>query len=367
MFSNTIEKRRPFLHERVGRGSKIRPHMLPVAILLLTAGMTRAGTPKAESDQHQQAITALKNLGATVKTVQTGNIAGTFVSIYESSFGPKWKGGIDGLKHLKALANLQSLAIDDSHLTDEGLQHLQGLKNLKTLRLTGKFTDSSLKYLKGSTNLEALYLVGDNITETGLAHVHTESLLRLELTGSQVTELDLGRFPKLQNLLLGSTKLKAIRSKNVHNLKTLSLAYCPITDTGLADLPKLTRLEDLDLSKTAITNTGLARIKDCPDLKILDLRGATGWTDAGLVHLKGLTRLEILRLSETTVTDEGLKHLQAVKSLLRLELDRTQVTDAGLEHLKGLPNLVFVSYYLTKITPEGAHKLKKALPKLVHP
>ena len=62
-------------------------------------------------------------------------------------------------------------------------------------------------------------------------------------------------------------------------------------------------------------------------------------TDAGLADLKRLTKLQMLRLSRSQVTDSGLVHLLGLTNLQRLYLSRTQVTRAGIGELKqALPN-----------------------------
>jgi hypothetical protein len=65
-----------------------------------------------------------------------------------------------------------------------------------------------------------------------------------------------------------------------------SFVRCSITDAGLENIAKLTRLKHLDLTDTPIT-------------------------DAGLKHLERLHRLEMLSLVGTNVTEAGVQQLQA--------------------------------------------------------
>ena len=71
-----------------------------------------------------------------------------------------WKLTDDGLVHLKALPNLQSLDLMEMQITDAGLVHLKELTNLQSLDLTGceKITDSGVAELqKALPNCEITY------------------------------------------------------------------------------------------------------------------------------------------------------------------------------------------------------------------
>jgi internalin A len=55
----------------------------------------------------------------------------------------------DGLAPLTALANLSSIGLGDTQVTDAGLAHLKGLTKLSDLSLSyTQFTDAGLKELK---------------------------------------------------------------------------------------------------------------------------------------------------------------------------------------------------------------------------
>ncbi len=114
------------------------------------------------------------------------------------------------------------------------------------------------------------------------------------------------------------------------------------TDTGLAHVKGLTRLETLTLSQTQLSDAGLVHLKGLTSLTTLHL-GDTQITGAGLVHVKDLTRLVELYLVGTQITDAGLEHLKGLTSLTELWLSQTEVTDTGLEHLKGLTRLTFLN------------------------
>jgi hypothetical protein len=62
-------------------------------------------------------------------------------------------------------------------------------------------------------------------------------------------------------------------------------------------------------------------------------------TDAPLADVGRLTRLEEFYINSQAISDAGLEHLTGLTNLSVLWLYRTQVTDVGLAHLKGLTQL----------------------------
>jgi hypothetical protein len=87
-----------------------------------------------------------------------------------------------------------------------------------------------------------------------------------------------------------------------------------LTDPGLRDLARFSKIKRLFISSTEVT-------------------------DRGLQELAGLKQLEVLNLSRTKVTGTGLSDLAPLKQLQLLALDGTQVTDASLREIKGLKGL----------------------------
>jgi len=90
----------------------------------------------------------------------------------------------------------------------------------------------------------------------------------------------------------------------------LTLAGNRITDRGLAQLARMTRLKTLDLSATEVT-------------------------DAGLIHLQGLKSLEAVNLGATRVTKEGLTELQTARPDLLIELDTEPAVEEAVKLRRG--------------------------------
>jgi Leucine-rich repeat (LRR) protein len=174
-----------------------------------------------------------------------------------------------------------------------------------------------------------------------------------------------------------------INLRDCINLRWLDLSHARITNTGLAHIEHLSKLEGLSLYSTPlndistlakvtkleclciggseITDKGLAPIKHLSKLWTLDLC-FTNITDEGVAHLARLINLHRLILSKTKNTDKGLTHLRGLKELKNLRLDGTQITDAGLVHLKELKKLEDLYLQRTKVTVKGVEDLKKSLP-----
>jgi hypothetical protein len=87
-----------------------------------------------------------------------------------------------------------------------------------------------------------------------------------------------------------------------------------VTDAGLKNLNRLTRLQSLSLARTNVT-------------------------DAGLMHIKGLTKLQYLGLWNTKVSGVGLANLKGLSQLRVLELEGNKVSDSAVKNLQqALPN-----------------------------
>ena len=107
--------------------------------------------------------------------------------------------------------------------------------------------------------------------------------------------------------------------KPLTKLVSLRLYRVPITDAGLAHLKWLPNLRCLDIGVTKVTDAGLKHLEALPNLESLKLE-ETNVTDAGLKHLKGLLKLKSLCLSRTRVTGVGLEDLAVLPDLRELDL-----------------------------------------------
>src|SRR5262245_46328928 len=87
-------------------------------------------------------------------------------------------------------------------------------------------------------------------------------------------------------LELSDEKLSAI-AQHLPNLKHLIAdGNTRVTDRGLANLERFSRLESLDLEWSHVTNAGLSKIADAPSLRWVDLGFCEGITREGAFKLK---------------------------------------------------------------------------------
>jgi hypothetical protein len=153
------------------------------------------------------------------------------------------------------------------------------------------------------------------------------------------------------NPQLGNGDLESLR--HLHRVVSLNLAESnKITGKGLAALRGLDYLQELTLDR-------LVRYRH-PDW----LLQQAPLTDSCLAHLQALPRLENLGLAGNRITDTGLPQIARMSNLRVLDLCATEVTDAGLIHLEGMKNLTEVNLGATRVTQGGLMRLQSARPDL---
>jgi WD40 repeat protein len=204
----------------------------------------------------------------------------------------------------------------------------------------------------------ALYLPGDK------AHVPPEGVLArlphlrsVGFTGGRFPApalADLGRLPQLKSLWFSGAEFERdglARLKELNQLESLTFRDCRgITDDNLRHLAGLTNLNRLSF----YTEETLRRPPD---------RGQC-LTDAGLAQLKRLTRLEYLDLFGHDLSDASVPILAGMTELQELALSGHGFTDTGLGGLAGLKKLGNLRLFGTAVTTNGVATLKSRLPQL---
>jgi Leucine-rich repeat (LRR) protein len=304
------------------------------------------------------------------------------------------------LKELAPLKKLATLYLDHSQVTDEGLRSLREVGLLHTVLLSqdgfslaeGKdgarphsaadvrtlhlsmtgVTDAGLKELTGLKNLTTLELNSARVTDAGLKELAAfKKLTTLDLSGTKVTDAglkDLAALKNLTTLYLTTTGVKGAGLKDLAPLRNLTtLHVMSLTDASLLGMCEgrlLHALADRKTSKgdiATVKGKGGARPKSEDEVIALDLR-YTPVTEEGLKGLVALKNLASLNLAHTAVKDEDLKDLAALKSLTSLNLEHTGVTDAGIGELAALRGLNTLNLGGTRVTNEGRAVLRKKIP-----
>ncbi len=185
--------------------------------------------PVAVRANHDKAVRAIRALGGIVATEwgdckhRARRADYRWRTIVFLPIG--WKGGDDGLEHLKALYNLCDLYLVQARVTDKGMRTIGRLPTLETLCIVETdATNKGLAELKAFSNLSYCRIEGtvggNEFTDAGLEGV--------------------GHLPRLERLALYGSGF---------------------TDDGLAHLKPLRRLRELFVLDTAITKTGLSELK----------------------------------------------------------------------------------------------------------
>lgn len=192
------------------------------------------------------------------------------------------------------------------------------------------------------------------------------ALRRLHLWGTPITDEGLrqvGKLSKLEMLWLDGT---AVTDRGVEHLRSLDmleellLQHTCVTDRSMPLIAELPSLWKLALTETAVTDKGLAELAPLR-LTHLTLSG-TAITDGAEPALSRFRQLENLDLRDTAVGDSVVSGVARSRALWQLRLDRTEVTDAAIDDLTGLRSLRVLSVAETRISPPGALRLRKLMP-----
>jgi hypothetical protein len=146
------------------------------------------------------------------------------------------------------------------------------------------------------------------------------------------------------------------------NLEYLNLQGTKVTNAGLSQVGKLTRLKDLCLGNCEISDKGLEKLQSLVNLECLEL-GSTSITGSGLKSLKDMKKLTILYLSNNKLQEGSLESLGELAALEVIDLDSTPLHDSDLESLFKCIKLRKVLLRDTKVSEGGIEDLKVHLPK----
>eukprot|EP00533_Pseudo-nitzschia_delicatissima_P003298 CAMPEP_0116094606 /NCGR_PEP_ID=MMETSP0327-20121206/9223_1 /TAXON_ID=44447 /ORGANISM="Pseudo-nitzschia delicatissima, Strain B596" /LENGTH=869 /DNA_ID=CAMNT_0003586225 /DNA_START=108 /DNA_END=2717 /DNA_ORIENTATION=- len=295
--------------------------------------------------------------------------------------------------HTLSLANCR-------RLTDEAIINISHLISLEALSLDGCrcLTDRSAVAISNLTQMKKLDLSQcDLITDAGL-----EELEHLE----SIEELSLGWCRSITDLGIEILTGQNGRSKN---LRILSLARVPITDTGVQHLAKLSVLEELDINgcsdigsvslgnvlaqltkltsldvsycpgilrsswqgkikslKTlyvcysAVRDSHLSRLTDLPALEELNFDSCpiSDWSISHLADNNVVPNLVSLDLADTDLSDLGMKKISKFKKLKRLSLFYCNLSNSSLKHLSSLSDLEVLNLDSRDIGDTGLFHLR---------
>lgn len=295
--------------------------------------------------------------------------------------------GID-LAPLNRLRSLKHLRLAATSCTDADLEPIDFLNRLEGLDLSNnpQLTGKTFSRLAQARNLRVLQIASDAFERDGLTAIRGLRMLvslklrEVSITSKDLAEIGLPRSLKRLALLdldgtIGDGAAPAIGE--ISGLEELATVFCPITDSGLAQLGGLTKLKRLNLHYVpfasssrvggSIRNLAGVDLSRWQHLERLDLHNSE-LNDQGLSRISELKSLRHLDLSSTKITDAGLACLSGLPNLETLDLDGCSISDLGLKALAGirsLQRLRLSAFYLDRITSAGIEELRELRPELV--
>ena len=273
----------------------------------------------------------------------------------------------------EALGNLfltHYLAIDETRISDDGIQRILNLRNLERLDVRGtRISDASGASFARFKNLSVLLLDRCDISDQTAKQAATLSELGgIYLSGTKVTNAGISSFgvsPKLRELHVNGTVVNGMAFKDFpvsNSIEILHAAHCPISDSDLVHICRLSKLVNLRLASKQITDDSGTSLVKLKNLRVLSLEN-TAISGKLFAALKD-SKIESLGLYDTQIGDEDADELAQLDSLHSIYLDRAPITDAGIKKLVALPHLKEIGVAGTKVTDEGVNFLKQAKPDL---
>lgn len=195
-------------------------------------------------------------------------------------YGPTPPGMQMGEKRPATAAEVSSINLDRSKVTDRGLQAILDCVNVENFFLaeTG-VTDETLKKLSSFKKLRYLALEKTKVTGAGLEAVSALPIRHVAMQGCELSEdvfKAFGKMPSLEELWLSDAKMDAGWLKHIahlRNLKDLNLRQAAFDDGAATAIGQMPALKDLTISNTALTDKGLEVLVRLPVLKSLEVDG----------------------------------------------------------------------------------------------
>ncbi|XP_017972644.1 PREDICTED: putative disease resistance protein At4g19050 [Theobroma cacao] len=224
-------------------------------------------------------------------------------------------------KSISKMENLLVLVLRDCHLLNDNMECIENLKALIVLEISGApfLKELSEVLFTNMNQLRSLNLSALRIKSLPASLSNLTELRRLILRQCSCLET-LPKLAKLKNLevidLSGCSSLIKIQEKSFKSFEKLRVI--DFSETKIEKLPIVQTLKHLTLllAKGCDHLSGLRLMKHLPDLKVLDVSGATRIKEIQYDSFEGTDNLRILDLSKTDIRflpDSLGKHLCDLK------------------------------------------------------
>ena len=178
-------------------------------------------------------------------------------------------------------AELKSISIDGSKVTDEGFRAVADCTNLESVFLANTgIGDGTLKQLAACPNLKYLSLEKTKVTAAGLGAIAGLPVEHLAMERCEMTEDSfgaIGKLNKLKELWMSNAKMKPewlVHLKGLTALKELNLMQAACDNEGAKVLATIESLEQLTLNNTEVGDEGFAALLELPKLRRLLVDGS---------------------------------------------------------------------------------------------
>lgn len=171
------------------------------------------------------------------------------------------------LEQLERAANLQSILISASGVTEKGLAHLSQLKHLQVVEYAEmRSADRQLKVLSEFPSLEKLVIRRSDLTEEGIRHISTMKKLKyLDVRGAKVDTncFEKHALPKsITHLVLNGTNVDSRIVKFLpKSITHLAIHGTKIDESIIPELIKLDNLQALEISGS-LTQHQMKKIRE---------------------------------------------------------------------------------------------------------
>ena len=149
-------------------------------------------------------------------------------------------------------------------------------------------------------------------------------------------------------------------------LRSLSVDFALLTDTGFLHAQKLLRLEEMFLYHiTTMTDAGLSCVATLQSLTKLHLESCPSVTNAAMCSVNKLPKLKDLGLYDMEITDQALAYISAIFSLERLCFSECySITDEGILMISNMPALKFLRLHSCSLITDLSMYYTNNLPVL---
>lgn len=234
------------------------------------------------------------------------------------------------IKELSYFSNLTSLDIEATDIEDVIVN-----KELKRINIgSTKFKD--IEFIKNLEDLEDLNVSNTNITNLDLSKYR-------KLKSLNISDTYLEKFNIKDNLLLQILKAEKAHIKNIDlsnnkDIEVLNLSNNKIEEI---DLKELTKLKDLNLSNNKLKTINLTRFKKLNSLIVNN-------NELKEIDTKELKDLEVLEIANNDIEKVDLNDNL---NLTKLNISSTKIKDINVDNFKKLKSLNISNLNLKEIKP----------------